>query len=535
MKPQTRTKVALAVLAILVGAGFSFSSLAADSNHGTATTPEPKIKMSPPRGEPSSPQVVENEIVVKIKHGLFSSGQDTLQKPSQLENVGNRLAKDLSLAFQTEDNPVEVIALYPALGILSLRLPQNVPMQSAIDYLQRDKQVESVSLNYKGTLHGHNMPPPPAPPLPDDFYWTHDWPTGFAATGLAYLWGLDKIGMKQAWGLLPQWGTPPGSLPIVAVVDTGIDFAHLELRDQMWTPYGVNIIYERSTAVNSVNDCSDIQRKDPMDMDGHGTEVAGTIAAKGNNHQTSDFRTYTVGVTQYARLMAVKITCKHKMDNFESPYLTDAIAGIEYAVRMKASVIIGPWGFTVPVPNSLVDDLRTVIKNGDSTALYVASAGNSDMDIDTGSVPLWPQRFGLQNLIVVAATDPSDMRWVDSPGVLGSNYGASSIDIGAPGADGTTYSVQAGGVSPATTAAAYGGTSAAAPHVAGCAALLQTIRAMTPKDLKGHLIKTGEPKSLPIKPFAGSTKRLDCGNAVSKLLRDVTAPLSPSGLVINPP
>lgn len=550
MKRQAKTRVVLAVISILVGGGFSFSSLADDSE-----------RWSPPRGDPPSPQVVKNEIVVIIKSELFSHEQDFLKKTSQLKNVGNRLAKDLSKAFQTEDNSVEVIALYPALGILSLRLPQNVSMQSAIDYLKLDGQVESVSLNYKGTLHGHHTPPPP----PNDFYWTHDWSAGSPYAGLAYLWGLDKIGMKQAWGLLPQWGTPPGSLPIVAVVDTGIDYAHPELNNHMWTNpgetlndgidndgngfvddfNGVNIVYERSTAFGLPNDCTNAQWKIPLDIDGHGTEVAGTIAANGNN-QSPDVRSWTVGVTQTVKLMAVKITCKHPGDDLELPYLDDALAGIEYAVRMGASVIIGPWGFEVPRPNSTVDRLKAAIQSGESTALYVASAGNGDRDIDTCSVSMWPQRFGLQNLIVVAATGPSDERWASTTphgpcdtNYFGSNYGVSSVDIGAPGAGATFFSVANAPVGVAVfEVAVYGGTSAAAPHVAGCAALLQTILSMTPKDLKTHLIKTGEPKSLPIKPFDGSTRRLDCGRAVDKLLPlkslvDTTPPFPPASLNIR--
>lgn len=557
--------VIIAMSIALVSYTFFFSE--APHADQSPPPPKPKIKKIYPQKESTASEAVEDEVVIRIKRS------SSFQNKDSLEQTGLRLAKSLTGSFLNSDKPVVISALYPSLNMLRLRLPKGISTQAAIEFMSKDSEVSSVSLDYKGTLHGHNFSPP------NDYYWTNDWPASHPLSSMAYLWGLDKIGMKRAWQYFPQWGTLSVNTPIVAIIDTGIDYNHPELSANRWSNsdeccwsptgipmpngidddhngyvddfFGVNIVYEHSTALGLSNDCSVSPQKTPLDDDGHGTSVAGTIAAKGNNNN-SMAQSYTVGITQAVRLMSVKITCLHGSDQSEKPRLTDATLGIEYAIRMGAQVIVGAWGFTVLRNNynsSTIDDLRMAIQRGEQSTLYAASAGNRDLDIDRCNTPLWPQKFGLPNVIVTAASTPSDVRWVTqghgsgsppcSPsGFFGSNYGDTSVDIAAPGADDPAVIMTVAANGDSSEVASYGGTSAAVPHVAGCAAILQASYSMahqntfmSPIDLKMHLLTSGDPSALPIKRFEGYARRLNCGTAVSTL--PSYAPAVPKNLTVR--
>ena len=504
---------------------------------------QPRVKNVPPPRTPPGPQIVENEVVVKYKEEFFLSPQDALQnRREELKKAGARLSKKFQAA---------VIAVYPELGILRLRLPSGVSMMNTIESLKKsDPQIEYASPNYKIFPHAHAIPPPPQP---NDQKWVDHFSNVYPPPypNLALLWGLYKIGMKDAWGIR-QGGTT-----IVAVLDTGIDYEHPDLWGNRWENmgeccwnlnaiphipqvdgvdndkngyvddfYGVNIIYEKAEKDRNgvpITSCIDVQQRDPMDYDGHGTVVAGTIAAYGNNYDPTDERTSFVGVSQTAKLMPIKIMCmwppdKDHQDSYISGNLIDAVAGVRYAVRMGATVINGSWGFEAPQDPHSVMDLKKEIMAG-KNVLYVASAGNDARSIDGASISMWPQKFGLDNEIVVAASNPLDGLWADSQ-TVGSNYGVKSVDIAAPGEEiwSTWPRFDSQGQSQPTVYSGSG-TSSAAPHVAGCAALLQAQRAATnpsspflPKDLKAVLMNNGDPVS-GLKVFSGN--RLNCYKALS--------------------
>jgi len=249
--------------------------------------------------------------------------------------------------------------------------------------------------------------------------------TGQSILGNEGTFGAD-ISADEAWEI--ETGT---SSAIIAVVDTGVDYTHPDLAGNMWTTgtscHGRNFV---DGAPNIDN---------PMDDNGHGTHVAGTIAASSSNG------TSISGVMWNADIMALKV-----LDADGSGDVGGVIEAIEYANANGAQVInmsLGGGEYSKPFEEVL----------SKSTAIIVAAAGNERKNND--EAPFYPASYDLPNLLSVAATDNQDaLAWF-------SNYGSTTVDVAAPGED--VYSTMLGGGYQYLS-----GTSMAAPHVAGVAGLI---------------------------------------------------------------
>jgi subtilase family serine protease len=207
-----------------------------------------------------------------------------------------------------------------------------------------------------------------------------------------------------------------------------------------------------------------------MDDRDHGTHVAGTIGAAGDNGIG------VTGVNWNVRLMGIKF-----LDANGSGSIADAIAAIEFAIAVKQAfaatgaanirVLSNSWGGP-EFSQALLDE---VIASNDADMLFVAGAGNSGVDTDI--LPFYPAAFDVPNVISVAATNNTDdLAWF-------SNYGAQSVHLAAPGVD-ILSTVPGGG---------YGyssGTSMATPHVSGAAALVLSVCDMDTAALKETVIGT---------------------------------------------
>ena len=258
------------------------------------------------------------------------------------------------------------------------------------------------------------------------------------------LWGLfDTHGINavDAW----QASTNAQQI-VVAVIDSGVDTSHPDLAGRIWVNPG-------EIADNGVDDdnngfVDDIHGWDfveddavPNDDNGHGTHVAGTIAAVRDNGVG------IAGVADNARIMALRF-----LNAGGSGYISDALSALEYAVDNGARISNNSWG-----GGGYSNAMSTMLDSVAGSHLFVAAAGNSGQNIDTS--PQYPAAYPQNNILSVAAHDSSGQL------AYFSNYGVNSVDISAPGVS-ILSSV------PGTGYSSFNGTSMASPHAAGVAALL---------------------------------------------------------------
>jgi len=255
------------------------------------------------------------------------------------------------------------------------------------------------------------------------------------------LWGMKNIHAPQAWCCVRN------SKVIVAVIDTGIDYQHEDLADNIWTNTGEipgdGIDNDKNGFIDDIHGYDFVNNDgDPMDDNVHGTHVAGTIGAVGNNKKG------VVGVNWSAQIMAVKFLNKNG-----SGYLSDAIKAIAYARENGAWILNNSWGGG-GYSQAMADEITRV---EEAHLLFVAAAGNSGMNTD--QYPHYPSSYLHPNIISVASIDEGENRSYFS------NYGKYSVDIAAPGSNILS-------TLPGNRYGRLSGTSMATPHVSGAAALL---------------------------------------------------------------
>lgn len=216
------------------------------------------------------------------------------------------------------------------------------------------------------------------------------------------------------------WAKGEGDGAIVAVIDSGVAFNHPDLLANMWD--GSNCVDENGGALGSCQHGYDFADNDkiPFPTDSsHGTHVSGTIAAVGNNSLGA------IGVAPKAKVMALRFDLS----------TTQAIRSINFAKQNGARIINASW-VGASVQGSALDqtdiDLKSAIEQ--FPGAFVAAAGNGANfgDTDVGDIhgqdiDAYPCDFDSANIICVAATDQADGLWSSS------DYGAQSVDVGAPG------------------------------------------------------------------------------------------------------
>lgn len=333
-----------------------------------------------------------------------------------------------------------------------VKLPAGKGVNAAIEEYLESEQVESVQPNFYYKLLA----------TPND-------------ASYGSLWGMAKISAPQAWDL------HTGSQAVViANIDTGIKYTHEDLAANMWTNSGeisnngldddnngfVDDFYGYDFFFNDPN---------PLDENGHGTHTAGTLGAVGNNSIG------VVGVNWNVKIMAIKI---YDNDGFgtTSAMLINAYNYIRIMKNRGVNIRVtnnsyGGCDEACGYDQATKDAIDAL---GNAGVLQVFAAGNDGMNIDV--TPAYPAAYNSPWIVSVANSTSSDTRNGSS------NFGVANVDLAAPG---TSI------LSTVMSGANYGtlsGTSMAAPHVAGAAALLAAQNpSLSTASLKATLLNSVDP------------------------------------------
>jgi len=326
------------------------------------------------------------------------------------------------------------------------------------------------------------------------------------------LWGMPKIGVPAAWDI----STGTRNL-VVGVIDSGILYTHPDLSANMWRAPSAFTVRVSGVTVNcpagsygfnAVN-----MTCNPLDDYGHGTHVAGTIGAAGNNGLG------VVGVNWNASIMGLRF-----IDASGSGLLSNAIKCIEFAIQAKqyfantstpanVRVLSNSWGGG-GYSQAMFDQINSASSN---EMLFVASAGNNGQNNDL--YPFYPAGYTSSGVVSVAASDSNDAL------ATFSNFGATTVDLAAPGVNilstslGDTYNSRSG-------------TSMSAPHVSGAAMLIASAcPSLSSAALKSLLLSSADP----ISGMAGkvaSNGRLNVGRAIQSCATASSPVLS--GITVSP-
>lgn len=255
------------------------------------------------------------------------------------------------------------------------------------------------------------------------------------------LWGMTKIQAPETWDSFT--GSQEN---IIAVIDTGIDYTHEDLKDNIW-------VNKKEIAGNGIDDdgngyIDDVRGwdfaygdNDPMDGDSHGTHCAGTVAGRGNNGVG------VAGVNWKASLMPVKV-----LDDTGSGYTYDIYSGIVYAVSNGAKVTSNSYGGG-GASSLMASAIQTALDQG---VFFIAAAGNESAS--RASYPAYYSKT-YDNVIAVASSETDDS-------ISAFSNTGDGVNIAAPGRNILS-------TVPGNSYATYSGTSMATPHVAGVVGLLR--------------------------------------------------------------
>lgn len=391
-----------------------------------------------------------------------SSVKVTAQSLISQTEKGDYKEGELLVKFKSDVSPTYATTKHQSLGsslvkrfnivpnLEYVRLPKGLSVQDAIVQYMSDPNVEFAEPNYIRRA---------VSVIPNDTYFRNQW--ALHNTG-SYANGTEDadIDAPEAWDI--STGNPN---LIIAVLDTGIDYTHSDLVGNIWVNRGETSCIDGvdNDGNGYIDDClgwdfvgsdflSSVDDNDPMDEYGHGTHVAGTIGAVGNNGNGIS------GVMWRVKLMSVKVLDADGYGTDE-----EIIQGIQYAVANGAKIInasLGGPGFSY----SLYSAIATANAH---SVLFIAAAGNGGDDLvgdNNDLAPFYPASYNLPNIISVAATDQDDRR------ASFSNFGPNSVHVAAPG----VYILSTIPQNLYADKDFNMGTSMAAPHVAGLAGLLMS-------------------------------------------------------------
>ena len=462
----------------------------------------------------------------------------TKSRPVQAEEVLVKIAPNLSFFSTTSlfsvinsaGGKIKPLMNSETGNWMLIKVPKNGShsnLKNAIRTLSTNPNVISIQPNYRIKLYDSDskvlvkklkqfnaenpgFPQKPVPPDNPDIPDTPNQQTG-ADPDYDKQWGMKDNSVKEAWKLFRS-----NAAMTVAVIDTGVDYTHPDLLPNMWRNPGETGTDSqgRNKEKNGVDDDNngyvddvvgwDFVSNDnkPFDLPvdvmqllmgsgnpGHGTHCAGNVAARADNNIG------VVGVAPQAKIMALRFISEKGQGT-----TADAIKAIKYAVDNGAKVLSNSWGSEGEDPKEGQQNqaLRDAITYAESKGtLFIAAAGNGHQgkgyDNDSDPKPAYPASYPHESIISVAALDANNN--------LGSfsNWGAKTVDIGAPGV--AVFSTTVGGEYsdkvvdiPGLITVTWDGTSMATPHVAGAAALYwATFPNKTWREVKDAILRSAKP------------------------------------------
>ncbi len=414
---------------------------------------------------------VDNEILVKLKVGSSSA---SFFANKQLDiNLKNEISLSYGKLYVVKNNSKKDI----------FEIIKDLKNNPLVQYAEPN-YIFSIPKKIKNNINNKKM-------LVEGNYFPND-------PKFSSLWGFyntDNPGVDI--NIIKAWNISRGSNDVtVGVIDTGIDYNHIDLKDNIWTntvelngEVGVdddgNGYIDDIHGYDFVNDDGD-----PMDGSGHGSHCAGVIGAVHNNGEG------IAGINQHIKIVALKFLSDGGYGSTE-----DAIKAIDYASKMRIDVLSNAWGGG-PQAESLKEAIEAASQNG---VLFVAAAGNSAGNND--DYPHYPSSYDTENIISVAAHTSADRL------ASFSCYGRKSVDITAPGQNILS-------TMPDNSYATMSGTSMATPHVAGALALLISYTGRMSHDkIKKRLFTTSQPvRAYRAKTYSGG--RLNVYNLLSNFIPD---------------
>lgn len=417
-----------------------------------------------------------NQIGSSVFHSKErTSGVDTAER-IVLSNIENSIYRgdQLLVKFKAGVKAAASVRTHESLGAHISKRFSAVPnlelvdlhgetsVARAVQQYMSDPSVEYAEPNYIREIAA----------IPNDIYFEQQW--GLFNTG-TFAGGTTGASIHAPGA----WDISTNSDVVIALVDTGIDYTHDDLRANIWS----NIDEECTDGIDNdfngyVDDCrgwdfsscelfdelggcvsAKFQDNDPMDDNGHGSHVAGIAGAVGDN------AIGIAGVLWDVQLMPVKFQNAEGIGT-----VADEIEAIQYAINNGASIINASFGgLTFSQAES---DAITAADN--AGVIVVASAGNGggdDIGDNNDVIPHYPSSYPQTNIIAVAATDQDDLR------ASFTNFGAQSVDVAAPGVfilstiiANSEFALCTG--NPFAGMDFCSGTSMAAPHVSALAGLL---------------------------------------------------------------
>ncbi|AFZ07458.1 Subtilisin [Oscillatoria nigro-viridis PCC 7112] len=442
------------VTAPAVSADSSYNGLDAPDanvvNRDNETASNARVAADPSTGVEYKP----GELLVKLRPNVNDAAIQSVFQVNGAIAIEDLVPPSLQINSASEPDELEQWRV--------VKLASNADLLATQTSLAQDPRVETVELNYLLSINS----------VPNDPQFTQLW--GLNNTGQTGGTPDADIDAPEAWDL--QRGSKN---VVVAVIDTGVDYNHQDLAANMWTNSGEiagNGIDDDDNGIDDDVRGYDFINKDndPMDDEGHGSHVAGTIGAAGNNNIG------VVGVSPNVSIMPLKFIGFNGRGS-----TSDAVRAVDYATKNGAKVINASFGNPFP-SQAMFNAIGDANKKG---VLFIAAAGNDSSNND--SSPSYPSNYDLPNVISVAATNYVDqLSWF-------SNYGKNTVDLAAPGGTLAVFPPDERDIRSTRPNNQYGwdaGTSMAAPHVAGAAALLLAQNpSLTVTELKNILMTTTDP------------------------------------------